>query len=184
MPRASAAARAGVLETTFREETETDLFGEQAVLCGGLTALIKAGYNILTEAGYQPESAYFEVLHELKLIVDLMYQGGLAYMRHSISDTAEYGDYTAGPKVINEESIAAMRRLLKEIQDGLCPRVDPGKPGRPACLPRHAGARRRAADREGREGVAGHDAVASIRSSAARPVRAAAPDGAGSATRR
>jgi ketol-acid reductoisomerase len=111
-------ARAGVLETTFREETETDLFGEQAVLCGGLSSLIKAGYDILTEAGYQPESAYFEVLHELKLIIDLIYQGGLAYMRYSISDTAEYGDYTAGPKVINEHSIAAMRDILKDIQDG------------------------------------------------------------------
>jgi ketol-acid reductoisomerase len=111
-------ARAGVLETTFREETETDLFGEQAVLCGGLSSLIKAGYDILTEAGYQPESAYFEVLHELKLIIDLIYQGGLAYMRYSISDTAEYGDYTAGPKVINEHSVAAMRGILKDIQDG------------------------------------------------------------------
>ncbi|MDB5058820.1 MAG: ilvC [Chloroflexi bacterium] len=111
-------ARAGVLETTFREETETDLFGEQAVLCGGLSALIKSGYDILTEAGYQPESAYFEVLHELKLIIDLIYQGGLGYMRYSISDTAEYGDYTAGPKVINEHSVAAMRGILKDIQDG------------------------------------------------------------------
>jgi ketol-acid reductoisomerase len=111
-------ARAGVLETTFREETETDLFGEQAVLCGGLTALIKAGYDTLTEAGYMPESAYFEVLHELKLIIDLIYQGGLAYMRYSISDTAEYGDYTSGPKVINEQSVAAMREILKNIQNG------------------------------------------------------------------
>jgi ketol-acid reductoisomerase len=111
-------ARAGVLETTFREETETDLFGEQAVLCGGLSALIKSGYDILTEAGYQPESAYFEVLHELKLIIDLIYQGGLGYMRYSISDTAEYGDYTAGPKVINEHSVAAMRGILRDIQDG------------------------------------------------------------------
>jgi ketol-acid reductoisomerase len=127
-------ARAGVLETTFREETETDLFGEQAVLCGGLSALVKAGYTILTEAGYQPESAYFEVLHELKLIVDLMYQGGLGYMRHSISDTAEYGDYTAGPKVINEESVAAMRKLLKEIQDGSFARewILENQAGRPA----------------------------------------------------
>jgi ketol-acid reductoisomerase len=116
--KAIGGTRAGVLETTFKEETETDLFGEQAVLCGGLTSLIKAGYDILTEAGYQPESAYFEVLHELKLIVDLIYQGGLAYMRYSISDTAEYGDYTAGPKVINEHSVAAMRGLLKNIQDG------------------------------------------------------------------
>jgi ketol-acid reductoisomerase len=127
-------ARAGVLETTFREETETDLFGEQAVLCGGLSALVKAGYDILTEAGYQPESAYFEVLHELKLIVDLMYQGGLGYMRHSISDTAEYGDYTAGPKVINEESVAAMRKLLSDIQDGSFARewILENQAGRPA----------------------------------------------------
>ena len=93
--------RAGVLETTFKEETETDLFGEQAVLCGGASALVKAGFEVLVEAGYQPESAYFECLHELKLIVDLMYEGGLAWMRHSISDTAEYGDYTRGPRVVN-----------------------------------------------------------------------------------
>jgi ketol-acid reductoisomerase len=127
-------ARAGVLETTFREETETDLFGEQAVLCGGLSSLIKAGYDILTEAGYQPESAYFEVLHELKLIIDLIYQGGLAYMRYSISDTAEYGDYTAGPKVINEHSIAAMRGILKDIQDGSFARewILENQAGRPA----------------------------------------------------
>ncbi len=110
--------RAGVLETTFKEETETDLFGEQAVLCGGVSALIKAGYETLVEAGYQPESAYFEVLHELKLIVDLIYRGGLAYMRYSISDTAEWGDYISGPRVINEESRKAMKQLLKEIQDG------------------------------------------------------------------
>jgi ketol-acid reductoisomerase len=128
------AARAGVLETTFKEETETDLFGEQAVLCGGLSALVKAGYNTLVEAGYQPESAYFECLHELKLIVDLMYQGGLAYMRYSISDTAEYGDYTAGSKVINEHSIAAMRGLLKNIQDGTFARewILENQAGRPA----------------------------------------------------
>jgi ketol-acid reductoisomerase len=110
--------RAGVLETTFTEETETDLFGEQAVLCGGVSALIKAGYETLTEAGYQPESAYFEVLHELKLIVDLIYRGGLAYMRYSISDTAEWGDYVSGPRVINEESKKAMKGILKDIQDG------------------------------------------------------------------
>ena len=101
--------RAGVLETTFKEETETDLFGEQAVLCGGVSALIKAGYETLVEAGYQPESAYFEVLHELKLIVDLIYRGGLAYMRYSISDTAEWGDYVTGPRVINDESRKAMK---------------------------------------------------------------------------
>ena len=110
--------RAGVLETTFKEETETDLFGEQAVLCGGISALIKAGYETLTEAGYQPESAYFEVLHELKLIVDLIYRGGLTYMRYSISDTAEWGDYVSGPRVINEESKRAMKKILAEIQDG------------------------------------------------------------------
>ena len=110
--------RAGVLETTFTEETETDLFGEQAVLCGGVSALIKAGYETLVDAGYQPESAYFEVLHELKLIVDLIYRGGLAYMRYSISDTAEWGDYVSGPRVINDESRKAMKQILTEIQDG------------------------------------------------------------------
>ena len=110
--------RAGVLETTFKEETETDLFGEQAVLCGGASALVKAGFEVLTEAGYQPESAYFECLHELKLIVDLMYEGGLAWMRHSISDTAEYGDYTRGPRVVTEQTKDEMRKILKEIQTG------------------------------------------------------------------
>jgi ketol-acid reductoisomerase len=111
-------ARAGVLETTFREETETDLFGEQAVLCGGASALVKCGFEVLVEAGYQPESAYFECLHELKLIVDLMYEGGLAWMRHSISDTAEYGDYTRGPRVVNAQTKDEMRRILREIQSG------------------------------------------------------------------
>ena len=110
--------KAGVLETTFREETETDLFGEQAVLCGGAEALILAGYEVLVEAGYEPESAYFEVLHEMKLIVDLIYEGGLERMHYIVSDTAEYGDYVSGPRVINESSKAAMRELLKEIQDG------------------------------------------------------------------
>jgi ketol-acid reductoisomerase len=110
--------RAGVLETTFKEETETDLFGEQAVLCGGTAALVKAGFETLVEAGYQPELAYFECLHELKLIVDLMYRGGLAYMRYSISNTAEYGDYTAGPRIVTDETRAAMKKLLAEIQDG------------------------------------------------------------------
>src|SRR5271168_2057295 len=110
--------RAGVLETTFTEETETDLFGEQAVLCGGTAALVKAGFETLVEAGYQPEVAYFECLHELKLIVDLMYRGGLAYMRYSISNTAEYGDYTAGPRIVTDETRAAMKKLLAEIQDG------------------------------------------------------------------
>jgi len=111
-------SRAGVLETTFREETETDLFGEQAVLCGGLSALIKTGFETLVEAGYQPEMAYFECLHEVKLIVDLIYEGGLAKMRHSISNTAEYGDYSRGHRVINEESREAMREILQEIREG------------------------------------------------------------------
>jgi len=112
------AGRAGILETTFREETETDLFGEQAVLCGGVTELMKAGFETLVEAGYQPESAYFECVHEMKLIVDLINEGGFEYMRYSISDTAEYGDYTTGKKIINEESRKAMKQVLAEIQDG------------------------------------------------------------------
>jgi ketol-acid reductoisomerase len=112
------ATRAGVLATTFSEETETDLFGEQAVLCGGVTALIQAGFETLVEAGYQPELAYFEVMHELKLIVDLMYRGGMNYMRYSVSDTAEHGDYTAGPKLVTEETKFAMSQLLKQIQNG------------------------------------------------------------------
>ncbi|MDP2877226.1 MAG: ketol-acid reductoisomerase, partial [Holophaga sp.] len=116
--KALGATRAGVLETTFAEETETDLFGEKVVLCGGVSALVKAGFETLVEGGYQPEVAYFECLHELKLIVDLMYRGGLSYMRYSVSDTAEYGDYTGGPRVINEESRREMRRILTEIQDG------------------------------------------------------------------
>ncbi len=110
--------RAGVLRTTFAEETETDLFGEQAVLCGGITALIQAGFETLVAAGYQPELAYFECMHEMKLIVDLMYQGGMSYMRYSVSDTAEYGDYTAGPRIINDEVRATMQNLLKDIQNG------------------------------------------------------------------
>ncbi|MFO8143570.1 MAG: ketol-acid reductoisomerase [Dehalococcoidales bacterium] len=112
------ASKAGVLETTFAEETETDLFGEQSVLCGGVSALIKAGFETLVEAGYQPEIAYFEVFHEMKLIVDLMYQGGLEYMHYSISDTAEYGDYTRGPRVIDDATREEMEQILAEIQDG------------------------------------------------------------------
>ena len=125
--------RAGVIETSFREETETDLFGEQAVLCGGVTALVKAGFETLTAAGYRPEMAYFECLHELKLIVDLMYRGGLQFMRHSISDTAEYGDYTRGPRLVTEETRAEMRRILDEIQDGSFARewLDENRAGRP-----------------------------------------------------
>ena len=111
-------ARAGVLETTFKEETETDLFGEQTVLCGGVTELIKAGFDTLVEAGYQPESAYFECLHELKLIVDLLYQGGMEYMRYSVSDTAEYGDYSRGPMIVDEHVRENMRKVLAAIQDG------------------------------------------------------------------
>ncbi|MGB5234691.1 MAG: ketol-acid reductoisomerase [Candidatus Macondimonas sp.] len=115
---ANGGGRAGIIETNFREETETDLFGEQAVLCGGATALVEAGFETLVEAGYAPEMAYFECLHELKLIVDLMYEGGIANMRYSISNTAEYGDITRGPRVINEESRQAMREILAEIQRG------------------------------------------------------------------
>ena len=110
--------RAGVLDTTFKEETETDLFGEQTILCGGVAALIKAGFETLVEAGYQPESAYFECLHELKLIVDLIYQGGLGYMRYSVSDTAEYGDYSRGPRVIDEHVKENMKLILEDIQNG------------------------------------------------------------------
>jgi ketol-acid reductoisomerase len=112
------ATRAGVLTTTFKEETETDLFGEQTVLCGGVTALVKTAFETLVEAGYQPEVAYFECMHELKLIVDLFYEGGMKYMRYSVSDTAEYGDYTRGPRVIDEHVRETMRRILTEIQDG------------------------------------------------------------------
>jgi len=111
-------ARAGIIETTFKEETETDLFGEQVVLCGGLTALIKAGFEPLVEAGYQPEIAYFECMHEVKLIVDLMYQGGMSYMRYSISNTAEYGDLTRGPRIITEQTKAEMKKILGEITSG------------------------------------------------------------------
>ncbi len=126
------AARAGVLETTFAEETETDLFGEQAVLCGGVSALVKAGFETLVAAGYQPEIAYFECLHELKLIVDLMYRGGLGYMRYSISDTAEYGDYVSGPRIIDQQTRETMKKMLHEIQSGAFARrwIDESKSGR------------------------------------------------------
>jgi ketol-acid reductoisomerase len=116
--KAIGGTRAGAIETTFKEETETDLFGEQAVLCGGASALVQTGFEVLTEAGYAPEIAYFECLHELKLIVDLMYEGGIARMRYSISDTAEYGDYSRGPRIINERVKDEMRRILGEIQSG------------------------------------------------------------------
>lgn len=127
------ATRAGVLETTFTEETETDLFGEQAVLCGGVSALVKASFETLVEAGYQPEVAYFECMHELKLIVDLMYRGGLNYMRYSVSDTAEHGDYTAGPQIVTEETKFVMSQLLKDIQDGTYAEswIEENRQGRP-----------------------------------------------------
>ena len=128
--------RAGVVETTFREETETDLFGEQAVLCGGISHLIQAGFETLVEAGYQPEMAYFECLHEMKLIVDLIYAGGLGYMRYSVSDTAEYGDYYAGPRVIDDHVKESMRKLLADIQNGVFARewILENKAGRPSFL--------------------------------------------------
>jgi ketol-acid reductoisomerase len=131
--RALGCTRAGVLETTFAEETETDLFGEQAVLCGGTAALVKAGFETLVEAGYQPELAYFEVLHELKLIVDLMYRGGLNFMRFSVSDTAEYGDYVSGPRIIDDHVRATMKQILAEIQDGSFARrwIEENERGRP-----------------------------------------------------
>ena len=126
-------ARAGVLETTFREETETDLFGEQTVLCGGVSHLVKAGFDTLVEAGYQPEMAYFECLHELKLIVDLMYRGGLNYMRYSVSDTAEHGDYTGGPRIITDETRKEMKCVLDEIRDGTYAKkwIEENENGRP-----------------------------------------------------
>jgi ketol-acid reductoisomerase len=138
--RALGATRAGVLETTFREETETDLFGEQAVLCGGVTELVKAGFETLTEAGYQPELAYFECLHELKLIVDLIYQGGLSLMRYSVSDTAEYGDYTSGRVVIDDQVRQRMREILGRIQDGSFAEswIDENRSGRAGFLARRA----------------------------------------------
>jgi len=129
-------ARAGVLETTFKEETETDLFGEQAVLCGGVSALMKTGFETLVEAGYQPESAYFECVHEMKLIIDLVVQKGLAFMRYSISDTAEYGDYTAGPRIITDDTKKEMKKLLKEIREGDFAKnwILENKAGRPSFL--------------------------------------------------
>ena len=131
--KALGVTRAGVIETTFSEETETDLFGEQTVLCGGVSALVKAGFETLVEAGYQPEIAYFECMHELKLIVDLFYRGGLNYMRYSVSDTAEHGDYTGGPRVVTAETKQAMKQVLAEIQDGTYAKkwIDEDKAGRP-----------------------------------------------------
>jgi ketol-acid reductoisomerase len=135
--------KAGVIETTFKEETESDLFGEQAVLCGGASELIRAGFETLVEAGYAPEIAYFECLHELKLIVDLIYEGGLGYMRYSVSDTAEYGDYTRGPRVVNEETRAEMKKILAEIQSGQFARewINENKAGRKKFLAMREAAR-------------------------------------------
>jgi ketol-acid reductoisomerase len=143
--------RAGVIETTFAEETETDLFGEQAVLCGGVSALVKAGFETLVAAGYQPEVAYFECLHELKLIVDLMYRGGLSYMRHSISDTAEHGDYTGGPRLITEETRREMARMLAEIRSGAYAKdwIRENEAGRPWFNGRRRGEREHAIERVG-----------------------------------
>ncbi|MBV9881158.1 MAG: ketol-acid reductoisomerase, partial [Gemmatirosa sp.] len=131
--KAIGSTRAGVLATTFSEETETDLFGEQAVLCGGTAALVRAGFETLVANGYQPEIAYFECLHELKLIVDLMYRGGLNFMRHSVSDTAEFGDYTAGDRIVTAETRATMQALLDEVKDGTFARrwIDENRTGRP-----------------------------------------------------
>ncbi len=154
--RAIGSGRAGIIETTFAEETETDLFGEQAVLCGGLTALLTAGFETLVEAGYQPELAYYECVNELKLIVDLIYEGGLAGMRYSISNTAEYGDYTAGPKIIDEAAKERMRsnpRGYPERQVGQ--RLGAREPGRGVQLSRDAPQGGRVAGREGRTGAAG-----------------------------
>ncbi|MBK8906176.1 MAG: ketol-acid reductoisomerase [Anaerolineaceae bacterium] len=145
--------RAGVIETTFAEETETDLFGEQAVLCGGVAALVEAGFNTLVEAGYQPEIAYFECLHELKLIVDLFYQGGLSYMRYSVSDTAEHGDYTGGPKIITDETRQAMKQMLQDIRSGAYAEewIDENVNGRPWFNQRRTQARSSQIEQVGKE---------------------------------
>jgi ketol-acid reductoisomerase len=145
--------KAGVIETTFREETESDLFGEQAVLCGGVSELIRAGFETLVAAGYAPEIAYFECLHELKLIVDLIQEGGLSYMRYSVSDTAEYGDYTRGPRVVNEQTRAEMRKILAEIQAGDFARqwIEENKTGRKNFLAAREAARHQPIEEVGRE---------------------------------
>ena len=152
--------RAGVIETTFTEETETDLFGEQAVLCGGVTQLVRAGFETLTEAGYAPEMAYFECLHEVKLIVDLMYEEGIAGMRYSISDTAEYGDLTRGPRVVTEATKAEMKKILTEIQTGQFAEewIAESESGR-SKLPPHAGRGQAASHRRSRRRAPGDDAV-------------------------
>ncbi|HTT61548.1 MAG TPA: ketol-acid reductoisomerase [Bryobacteraceae bacterium] len=145
--------KAGVIETTFREETESDLFGEQTVLCGGVSELIRAGFETLVEAGYAPEIAYFECLHELKLIVDLIQEGGLSYMRYSVSDTAEYGDYTRGPRVVTDQTRAEMRKILAEVQSGEFARqwIDENKTGRKQFLAMREAARNQKIEQVGRE---------------------------------
>ena len=151
--RAIGCTRAGVIETTFTEETETDLFGEQVILCGGVSHLIESAFNTLVEAGYQPEIAYFECLHELKLIVDLIYQGGLNYMRYSVSDTAEHGDYTAGPKIVTDQTRLAMKGILADIQSGAYAEgwIDENAHGRPWFNQRRAEARNSQVEQVGRE---------------------------------
>jgi ketol-acid reductoisomerase len=145
--------KAGVIETDFREETESDLFGEQAVLCGGAAELVRAGFETLVAAGYAPEIAYFECLHELKLIVDLIQEGGLSYMRYSVSDTAEYGDYTRGPRVVNDQTRAEMKKILSEIQSGEFARqwIDENKTGRHKFLAMRAAAQDQPIEKVGRE---------------------------------
>jgi ketol-acid reductoisomerase len=145
--------KAGVIETNFREETESDLFGEQSVLCGGAAELIRAGFETLVEAGYAPEIAYFECLHELKLIVDLIYEGGLGYMRYSVSDTAEYGDYTRGPRIVNDQTRAEMKKILKEIQSGDFAKqwMEENKTGRHKFLAMREAARDQPIEKVGRE---------------------------------
>src|SRR5437764_2763813 len=145
--------KAGVIETTFKEETESDLCGDQAVLCGGVSELIRAGFETLTNAGYAPEIAYFECLHELKLIVDLIQEGGLSYMRYSVSDTAEYGDYTRGPRVVNQQTRAEMRKILAEIQSGEFARqwIEENKTGRKNFLAMRAAAQTQPIEKVGRE---------------------------------
>jgi len=145
--------KAGVIETTFREETESDLFGEQSVLCGGVSELIRAGFETLVEAGYAPEIAYFECLHEMKLIVDLIYEGGLGYMRYSISDTAEYGDYTRGPRIVNEQTRQEMKKILSEIQSGQFARewIEENRSGRHKFLAMRQAAADQPVERVGRE---------------------------------
>ena len=151
--RALGCLKAGVIETTFKEETESDLFGEQVVLCGGVSELIRAGFDTLTEAGYAPEIAYFECLHELKLIVDLIYEGGLSYMRFSVSDTAEYGDYSRGPRIINDQTRQEMKKILAEVQSGQFARewIDENKTGRKKFLAMREGSRDLPIERVGRE---------------------------------